>query len=339
MMKTLYALVGFSLLLASCSTTTYAVDAHIDINDVQKQLSTTGCVGWVHGAVVGQSMYAFTYRNPKNFFDYVIMSLVSTDPAIMKQLAGFGRQDQVKVKGTFLDNPSPQKHIMVSSIELVKKYDSGYATKPYEYEAKIPNDLLQKDTETFLVHAIGGDGHILVVEYKDAVIPIYVKNATLTAKLYRNDIVQIKFLFQDYPQSPMHLAVNESAPDPLTVIDSIAAKNGKPAVVEGALMLFPQSPEIKFNVFAVQELLANGLNRQYTLVNMDDAAVFQKIRDLLQKAWDKSPGQYTNARNKLLSNVIRVKVTGTFNEVDPSQANAQILLPSADSIVVEGADK
>jgi hypothetical protein len=137
----------------------------------------------------------------------------------------------------------------------------------------------------------------------------------------------------------MHLAVNESAPDPLTVIDSIAAKNGKPAVVEGALMLFPQSPEIKFNVFAVQELLANGLNRQYTLVNMDDAAVFQKIRDLLQKAWDKSPGQYTNARNKLLSNVIRVKVTGTFNEVDPSQANAQILLPSADSIVVEGADK
>jgi hypothetical protein len=25
--------------------------------------------------------------------------------------------------------------------------------------------------------------------------------------------------------------------------------------------------------------------------------------------------------------------------VDPSQANAQILLPSADSIVVEGADK
>jgi hypothetical protein len=36
-----------------------------------------------------------------------------------------------------------------------------------------------------------------------------------------------------------------------------------------------------------------------------------------------------------LSNVVRVKVTGIFNEVDPSQANAQILIPSADSIVVE----
>jgi hypothetical protein len=330
-MKILYALVGFSLLLASCSTTTYAVD----IKDVEKQLNTTGCVGWVHGAVPGSGMYAFTYRNPQNFFDYIIMSLVTEDPTMMKQLATFGRQDQVKVKGTFLDNPSPQKHIMVSSIELVKKYNSGYPTKPYEYEAKIPNDLLQKDTETFLLHAIGGDGHILVVEYKDAVIPIYVKNAALTTNLFRNDVVQIKFLFQDYPSSPMHLAVNESAPQPLTVVDSIVAKNGKPAVVEGALMLFPQSPEIKFNVFAVQELLPNGLNRQYTIVNMDDPVIFQKIRDLLQAAWDKYPGQYTNARNKLLSNVVRVKVTGIFNEVDPSQANAQILIPSADSIVVE----
>jgi hypothetical protein len=330
-MKTLYALVGFTLLFASCSTTTYAVD----IKDVEKQLNTTGCVGWVHGAVPGQGMYAFTYRNPQNFFDYVIMSLVTTDQTMLKQLATFGRQDQVRVKGTFLDNPSPQKHIMVSSIELVKKYNSGYATKPYEYEAKIPNDLLQKDTETFLVHAIGGDGHILVVEYKDAVIPIYVKNAALSANLYRNDVVQIKYLFQDYPDSPLHLAVNETAPAPLTVVDSIAAKNGKPAVLEGVLVLFPQSPEIKFNVFAVQELLQNGLNRQYTLVNMDDPVVFQQIRDLLQKAWDKYPGQYVNGRNKLFSKVLRVKVTGTMNEIDPSQANPQILLKSADSVVIE----
>jgi hypothetical protein len=99
-MKILYALVGFSLLLASCSTTTYAVD----IKDVEKQLNTTGCVGWVHGAVPGSGMYAFTYRNPQNFFDYIIMSLVTEDPTMMKQLATFGRQDQVKVKGTFLDN-------------------------------------------------------------------------------------------------------------------------------------------------------------------------------------------------------------------------------------------
>jgi hypothetical protein len=337
-MKLFWGWVGPLCLLAlglqSCSSTRVQPQA-IDISDVQKQLLDTGCVGWVHASVSSKAMYVFTYRNPHDFFDYVMMSLVSDDPAIQKQLAGLNRHDQVQIKGTFLDNASPQKHIRVSSITSMKKYESGYPTDPYEYQAKIPRDLLRKDHETFLVHAIGGEGHVLVVEYKDAVIPIYVKNATLTAGLYRNDVVQIQFLFQDYPERPLHLAVNETTPDPIKVVDSIEAKNGKPASIEGALVMFTQSPEIKFNVFAVQELLPNGLNRQYTLVNMESPEVFMKIRALLQTSWDRYPGQYTNARNKLLSKVIRVKVNGIYNEIDPSQANAQILLSSIDSVVIQ----
>lgn len=321
----------FGILFASCSTTTYAVD----LKDVERQLNTTGAVGWIHGAVADQNMYVFTYRNPTNFFDYVEMSLVTTDPATLKQLSTFDRHDKVNVKGVFLDNPSPQKHIKIASIALVQKYQNSYPVDPYEHEAKIPDDLLHKDQANFLVHAVGGDGHILVVEYRDAVIPIYVVNADLTKNLFRNDVVQIKFLFQDYPDRPVHLAVNESATDPLKVLDSIQAKNGKPATLEGALILFPKSPEIAFNVFAVQEELNDGLKRQYTLVNFDNPDTFQKLRDLLQKAWDKYPGEYVNGRNKLVSKRLRVKATGTFNEVDPSQANPQILLNSVDSIEIE----
>jgi hypothetical protein len=330
-MKTFLFASLFGILFASCSTTTYAVD----LKDVEKQLNTTGAEGWIHGAVADQQMYVFTYRNPTNFFDYVEMSLVATDPNIMKQLATFDRHDKVNVKGAFLDNPSPQKHIKVSAITMVKKYQSTYQVPAYEHEAKIPDDLLHKDMATFMVHAIAGDGHILVVEYKDAVLPIYVVNADLTKGLFRNDIVQIKFLFQDYPDHPVHLAVNESATDALKVIDSIQAKNGKSTVLEGALILFPKSPEINFNVFAVQEELTDGLKRQYTLVNFDSTDTFQKIRDALQKAWDKYPGAYVNGRNKLVSTRLRVKATGTFNEVDPSQANPQILLNSVDSIEIE----
>jgi hypothetical protein len=329
-MKTLILVGLFGIFFASCSTTTYAVD----LKDVEKQLNTTGCEGWIHGAVADQGMYVFTYRNPTNFFDYVEMSLVSTDAGITKQLATFDRHDKVSVKGVFLDNPSPQKHIKISAIQMIKKYDSGYQVPAYEHEAKIPDDLLHKDMATFMVHAIGGDGHILVVEYKDAVIPIYVVNADLTKGLFRNDVVQIKFLFQDYPDRPLHLAVNEGATEPLKVLDSIQAKNGKPAVVDGRLILFPQSPEIKFNVFAVEEELSDGLKRQYTLVNFDNPDTFQKLRDMLQKAWDKYPGEYVNGRNKLVSKRLRVKATGTFNEVDPSQANPQILLNSLDSIEI-----
>jgi hypothetical protein len=330
-MKTFVLACLFGILFASCSTTTYAVD----LKDVEKQLNTTGAEGWIHGAVADQSMYVFTYRNPTNFFDYIEMSLVTTDPTIMKQLATFDRHDKVNVKGVFLDNPSPQKHIKVAAITMVKKYQTSYPVPAYEHEAKIPDDLLHKDMATFLVHAIGGDGHILVVEYKDAVLPIYVVNADLTKNLFRNDVVQIKFLFQDYPDHPVHLAVNESATDALKVVDSIQAKNGKSVVLEGSLILFPKSPEINFNVFAVQEELTDGLKRQYTLVNFDSTDTFQKIRDALQKAWDKYPGAYVNGRNKLVSTRLRVKATGTFNEVDPSQANPQILLNSVDSIEIE----
>jgi hypothetical protein len=326
----LLALAAAFLFSFSASFNAYAVD----LNQIQKELGTTGVNGWIHAAVPAQGLYVFTYRNPQNFFDYIEMSLVSYDKSIMNQLAGFERNDQVLVKGAFLDNPSPQKHINVSSIQMVKHYVSGYPSDPYQHEARIPDDLLGKTSATFLVHAIGGDGHILVVEYEDAVVPVFVTNAALTQGLARNDVISLKYKFQALPNHPTHLNIDESQPSPLTVVDSIMAKNQKSATLEGALILFPQSPEIEFNVFAVEEQLPNGLKRQYTLVNMDDPTVFTQIRLALQKAWDQHPKDYVNGRNKLVSSRIRVKATGIINEVDPSQANAQLLLKSVNSIQI-----
>ena len=69
-------------------------------------------------------------------------------------------------------------------------------------------------------------------------------------------------------------------------------------------------------------------------MNFDNPDVFTAIRTKLQAAWDKSGSAYVNGRNKLVSTKVRVRATGTFNEVDPSQANPQILLNSADSVQV-----
>ena len=312
------------------STSAFAVD----MKEVEKELTTTGVEGWIHGDASAQGLFVFTYRNPTDFFDYVIMSLVSSQPDMLHQLASLDRHDKIRVKGVFMDNPSPQKHIAVFSVEMLKKYDSGYETPAYEYEAKIPDELLNQTRATFLVHAICGDCHILVLEYKDAVVPVFVKNGDLTKGLFRNDVVQLAFKIQTYPNQPVHLNLDDAATEPVKVLDSIQAKNGKPAVMEGTLILFPKSPEIMFNVFAVQESLSAGLTRQYTLVNFDSPDDFAKIRAALQAAWDKYPGQYENGRNKLLSKRVRVKATGVFNEVDPSQANPQILLKSVDSIQI-----
>jgi len=122
---------------------------------------------------------------------------------------------------------------------------------------------------------------------------------------------------------------------PIQVLEPMQAQHGKSVTVEGALILFPKSPEIIFNVFAVQQLLRDGLNRQFTLVNFDDPDLFQKIREKLQKAWDQFPKDFVNGRNKLVSTKVRVKASGTVNVIDPNQANPQILLKSLDSVVIE----
>ncbi len=106
------------------------------------------------------------------------------------------------------------------------------------------------------------------------------------------------------------------------------------AVIEGALILFPKSPEIIFNIFAVQQELPDGLKRQYTLVNMEDPEAFAKIRAKLQAAWDKYGKEYVNGRNKFVSQRIRVKATGTFNQVSANQANPQVFLKNADAIEI-----
>lgn len=319
-------LLSFGIALLLCSPMARAVD----INQIEKDLNSTGVQGWIHGAVHERGLYVFTYRNPKDFFDYIEMSLIAFTPELQAKLATLNRHDKILVKGAFLPNPSPQKHISASSIEVVEKFQSKYEVKPYEHEAKIPDELLKINTALFLVHAIASEGHILVVEYKDQVLPIFVKNNSLTKDLFRNDVVQLNF--KVYPDHPTHLGLDESAP--IKVVDSIKALHGKSAAVEGALIMFPKSPEILFNVFAVQQELQGGLKRQFTLVNFDDPAEFAKIRKVLQEAWDKHPDQFKNARNKLLSTKISVKATGTFNEVDPNQANPQILLKTVSSITI-----
>jgi len=306
----------------------------VDYQKIEKELTTTGVVGWVHGSVSERELYVFTYRNPEDFFDAAQMSLVTTDPKIRSQLEALTRHDQVRVKGSFMDNPSPQKHIEIKSIEVVKKFESEYPADAYRHDAKIPDELLSRTEANFLVHAIAEGGKVLVVEYKDAVVPIFVRDVQWTKDLHRNDIVTISYALQSYPDRPTHLKFNRRAPVPLKVVEAIKEINGKPADLEGRLIMFPKSPEIKFNVFAIEQERPDGLKRQFTLINFEDQQKFAEIRAALQKAWDKFPGQYDNARNKLISRRLRVRAKGIYNQVSPSQANPQILLKDVDSIQI-----
>jgi hypothetical protein len=325
-MKTL-----LSLLALLTSPPAFAVDPA----QVEKLLATSGCEGEVHGASPTQGLYVFNYRNPDDFFDYLEMSLVAEKPEVQAQLATLARHDRIRVKGAFLANRSPQKHIRVDSLEVVRKYVSPVPSDPYGHDAKLPDELLGKSSATFLVHALHADGQILVVEYKDTVVPIYVRNGDLTKDLFRGDLVQLAYRVAREPGRPTHLRLDEAqGAQAVRVLESIREKHGNPGVIQGALILFPKSPEIKFNVFAVQELLPEGLSRQYTLVNFESPEAFARIREMLQAAWDTYPNDYVNGRNKLVSRKLLVRATGVFNEIDPNQANPQILLKGPEDLQI-----
>ena len=312
----------------------------IDIAEIEKLLTTGGVVVEIHGAVPTLGLFAVTYRRPGTFFDFEQLSLVARDPAIVARLNDLKRHDRIRIKGRLLPNPSPQPHILAESIELVQKYVPAVAAGSYEYGSDLPRDLLSKTSASFLVHIAQPDEGILVVEYHDAVIPVFVTNKMLLGKLSRNDVIHMRFRVQERPGRPLHLTVNEDGPDPLRVLESIAARHGRPADMEGALVLFPKSPQIVSNVFALLEELPGGLTRQYTLVNLQSDARFAEIRATLQAAWDRhaAAGDFVNGRNKLVSLKVRVRARGTFNQTDTGQANPQILLDSADAITIDTAN-
>jgi hypothetical protein len=318
----------------------FATQAHaVDLEKVEKELTGDGVVGWIHGAVVDRELWVFTYRTPGDFFDYVELALIPKTPEIAAQFKTLSRHDRVKIHGEIVENPSPQPHLFIDAVEVVEKYANPHSPPAYEYSASIPKDLLGLESARFLVHAVVAENHGLVVEYRDQVIPIGVRDASLVKGLSRNDVVELRFKVRSMPSHPAHLALDEENPNAVKSLQSVLSLHGTPADVTGALVLFPKSPEIRFDVFAVEDPTFPDVKRQFTLVNMEDPDAFAKIRAKLKAAWDRRATAFVNGRNKLVSTCVKVRARGTFNEVSVNQANAQILLKSADDVdVVDGGD-
>jgi hypothetical protein len=290
--------------------------------------------GEIHGAYPELQQYVFTYRNPDDFFDYVEVSLIPATPEIAAGLRDLRRHDRVRIEGERAENRSPQMHVEVRALEVVTKYEASPEVPRYEHEAAVPEDLQGKDSELFLVHAVNAGGEVLVVEHGDVVLPVYVRRPELTRDLARNDLVRLRYEIRSRPDRPVHLELAD-VERPVEVVDSITALHGRPADVEGALVMFPKSPQVRFDVFAVLQELPGDARRQFTLVNFDDPAKFEAIRDKLQSAWaNAGAGAATSGRNKLISTKVRVRAKGTFNQIDPNQANAQIVLDGPEAIEI-----
>ena len=315
-------------LLQACAT--LPADERFD-HDMAAGLAVEG---EIHGAYPELGQYVFTYRTPDDFFNFVQVSLVASTDEVENTLAGLRRHDRVRIRGTLLDNPSAQRHVELDSIELVKSFSPTPPVGRYDYEVSVPNDLVGRDEALFLVHAVQEGGKVLVLEFGDIVLPVHVERLELTRDLARNDVVRVAYEIRRRPEGTAHLQLRD-VERPIEVVESVMDLHGEPASVEGALVLFPKSPQLLFNTFAVLQELPGGLRRQYTLANFEDPQVFLAIRNKLQEAWDAAGVEgAVSGRNKLVSTTVRVRATGLFNQVDQNQANVQILLDGPDAVEV-----
>ena len=58
---------------------------------------------------------------------------------------------------------------------------------------------------TALVHAVVDEGRVLVLEYKDAIVPMISRNKSLTEHLYRGDRVTVQYTVRQKPAYPLHV--------------------------------------------------------------------------------------------------------------------------------------
>ena len=94
----------------------------LDMKKLEGELATSGLTGWIHGAVDGQSLYVFTYRDPEDFFTSIELPLIARSEALQKTLRSLHRHDRVRVKGRFLPNSAPLRHLLVSDLEVLERW-------------------------------------------------------------------------------------------------------------------------------------------------------------------------------------------------------------------------
>lgn len=330
----LFGLLGGNLGKANATTCQLNVDAYagLELSQLSQELEGNGLIGRIHGASAAAKMVVLSVREPGNFFAHREFSLIAGDDTVQTTLDQLHRHDQVCVQGNVIENPSPQSHVKVSAIEVQDAWTGLDGHPDYEYEEGVPEELMGQSSFVGEVHAIGEGGKVLVMEYKDRVLPIFVPSPEGTQSLYRGDIVRLSYQIQQYPGSPMHLQLDPAVAEPIEMIDAIAPQHGEAQTLSGHLVQFPKSPQLRFDVYAIEVEETEGVSRTFTLLNFNDMEAFEGIRTKLAEIWENQKDTVVTGRNYLINPDITIEASGLINVISPEQANPQILLDNADAL-------
>lgn len=321
-------LIGFLMALSFAAFANNQVIENVE-NQLKQDLEGEGVDLWVHGAYSKGNLYVLTWRDPSNFFNRLDYPLYSKNLDLTT--LDLHRHDQVRVKGLLISRRNAPSHIEAKSIKILSRY-SGHSEElqPRDFSLK---DLETKDRGVFQIHTIYKN--TLVVEYDDVVLPMMVRKWHKNLDtLFRGDTVRLSYkLMRHRPDAPPHLVLNTR--EPYDTLLSIQEIHNEPAHLTGCLAMFPKSPQIKFDIFAIVNEDAWGYRRNFTIVNFKDFDLFMSVREKLSNAWDGGPkGQIVFKRNHFVNCGVQVTATGTYNLVSPNQANPQILVDSLEDIKI-----
>lgn len=298
-----------------------------ELERVRPLLESEGLIGRIHGLNESTGIYVFSWFDPVSSKSS-LFSVVTKEATLLAKLNQLNRNDKVKVVGSFIDNEAPQRHISLRDITVIDKSTHGIDNM----NACVPQDIFERTEIVALVHAVIGDGGILLIDYKNVIIPVYVTETKWSSGLYRNDLIKLRFKVRSYPKRPTHLELDLDHTAPIEVIDRLVEQHGKEKEIEGFLIKFPSSPIVPFDVFAIEVKLHDGSKRNYTLINFESDEVFKSIRDKAGAAWKSQQHYAQAARNQFVNEKIIVRAKGIINVEDPTQANPQVNLKSPDDI-------
>ncbi len=316
----------------------------LDPESLAKTLaSPQGLAGALHGRVPGSSgalgpsqggAAVLTVRDPENFFESRQVSLVAANPDVQETLQLFQRNDAICVRGELAPFGGDQVHILVSEAFVLQAMPDRYPElPPYRYTGPEPEQLPDAGVVQARIHSsVTG---LLVVELGDRLVPVYLpEGMTCGDRYWRFDTVVLPFRKRlvPGPGGVTHLELDANACE-LQVIESLRQQNGHRVAVTGSLTLFPRSPLITRDTYAVS-VAKDGFQTAYTVVNFDNREIFEAAQGLLAQAWQNATQGIERGRNHFVNPSVRVQVTGTLNMVSQDQANPQIVLEDIGGIVL-----
>lgn len=297
--------------------------------------SPEGLAGTLHGKTPDRqgNPVVLTVRDPDDFFAARQLTLIPSSPDSAETLNLAKRNDMVCIRGSLAPFGGDQIHVTVSEVDFLEPFSDRYPDlPPYAYSGPNPEDLPPQGELKARIHS--AEAELLVVEVGDRIMPVAVPQGMDISPLpWRFDTVTMNFRKAPMPGGITHLVLAGPA---LAITASLRADHGKATTVEGNLAVFPKSPLISRDTYAISRVDGDGFETTFTLVNLDDRAVFEAAQKKLADAWltAENSGAITRGRNHFLNPTVRISVTGTLNVVSAAQANPQVIVSSPEDINV-----